>query len=413
MVSSGGLHLLREIDEDLFVGTEKNAYRYIRSFQRQYNTFPSSVTVQEETGVVIPSVAEPFEFYLEKVRTRRLFNAVSEDFGSFRDSLRAKDMEGVREAVSKIAATYRKEIKSDNVKDVSEATNLVLRTYSFAQTNPGLTGVPTPWERVNRVTAGYQPGGLITWVARTSVGKTTLLTYQAYKAWVAGYSVLFVTMEMTIEEISRNLLMFHSGVNSDYMRRGVLSFHAMDRINTSISTFANVDKFRLFSSGMSSKLENIANYIDEFQPDIVFIDGAYLLKPFTPLKNSNKAERVEQIYTDLRDLGLSKRKPLTTTTQYNRQSGARGVGGSLETIGYSDEISKLCSLVFSVNDGPLPFNEVQRNIKILKGRAGEKIDFNIHYTFSPPNFEDVDPPREQDEEQQAQEEVSADVGWDQ
>ena len=81
---------------------------------------------------------------------------------------------------------------------VDEAIERVLEGYEAAHLNPGVSGVPTGWPRYDNTTGGYQPGDLISVVGRPETGKTYVMLRKVYGAWMAGYSDLGVTMEMSI-----------------------------------------------------------------------------------------------------------------------------------------------------------------------------------------------------------------------
>jgi predicted ATP-dependent serine protease len=69
-----------------------------------------------------------------------------------------------------------------------------------------VTGVPTGFPDLDRLTGGLQPGNLVVISARPSVGKTVLAIDIARHATVrAGVPTLFCTFELTRSEISQRL----------------------------------------------------------------------------------------------------------------------------------------------------------------------------------------------------------------
>lgn len=77
-----------------------------------------------------------------------------------------------------------------------------------------VTGIPTGFSALDRITDGIAPGHL--WVAGgyTSAGKSFLALNVAMAALDAGYGVTFVTLEMSPEEIAARASAIRSGVPS-------------------------------------------------------------------------------------------------------------------------------------------------------------------------------------------------------
>ena len=93
---------------------------------------------------------------------------------------------------------------------------------------------------------------------------------------------------------------------------------------------------------------------------------------------------------------LRQNKPIVVTTQMNRDAGAGGKSGSLETLGYSDAIGTHSSIVMQIKPWPhyatcgLPHfvHAEARVIETLKGREGPIPPFGIVYK-PPQHFERI------------------------
>lgn len=222
----------------------------------------------------------------------------------------------------------------------------------------------------------------------TVTHNTYIMLRQASAAWQFGYSVLVVTMEMTIEQITRRLAAMQAGINPDYIRKGTLSSYALRRLKNYIDTMAGAERFRMFSGGLRKKVSDVEILVQEYRPDIVFIDGVYMMQSESKRANS-KVEKVSEVYDDLKKLTLSQNIPVVVTTQFNRAAGKKGKDGSLENIAYSDAISTHSSLVISLSEGEAPNQKTRRVAQFLKGREGEEGKFGLNYTFAPINFEET------------------------
>lgn len=91
--------------------------------------------------------------------------------------------------------------------------------------NPGaLTGVPSGFRDLDRLTAGFQPADLIVLAARPSMGKTALALNIAQHAAIAeGVPVAVFSLEMSREALVQRMLCSESKVDSSRVRTGRLS----------------------------------------------------------------------------------------------------------------------------------------------------------------------------------------------
>ena len=79
------------------------------------------------------------------------------------------------------------------------------RQRGESKRNLRIIGIPTPVRTVNRMGVGIEAGNLVAVYARPWVGKSWFCLKQAAIALESGASVLFISPEMTEEEISRRL----------------------------------------------------------------------------------------------------------------------------------------------------------------------------------------------------------------
>lgn len=389
LIANGGVETLRDLDESLFVREEVELFQYIYRHYRQWGRLPSPETVEEERGVRLPIAEEPIGYYLLRLQNRNYYNTVRELFDPLRDSLRDMDTDRAREVVDQMRQAGRVSNTTTDVRTIGEAWAEVYSGYMHAHRNPGLSGVPTGWHYMDETTGGYQPGDLITWVARMGLGKTYLLLHQAYTAWLAGYSCLFVTTEMTLQQISRRWYSIAAGVDPDFLRKGRLSSYALRRITDFAESITGGERLRIYSAGLNKRVSDVEMLMHEYSPDIVYIDGVYLMRPDMSKKNVGRFERVAEVFDELATLKLKANRPIVCTTQFSRQAGKKGKDGSLESIGYTDAIGTHSSVIASVGEGKAPHTTNRRYIEILKGREGESGSFETHFGFAPTDFSQV------------------------
>ena len=135
-----------------------------------------------------------------------------------------------------------------------------------------------------------------------------------------------------------------------------------------------------------SGVMSIASKIDQYKPDIVMIDGMYLLND--DQKGDSRWERITNVSRDLKKLAQQKRVPIIATTQFNRATDETRVERvTLSNIGFSDSLGQDClpkdTLIWS-NRGIVRLDELDdekdlvfdgetfRRFKIVEGEGEKK-----------------------------------------
>lgn len=115
-----------------------------------------------------------------------------------------------------------------------------------------VTGVPTGFERFDRLTAGLQPSDLIIIAGRPSMGKTALalnIGYNAAQKTQKGVAVF--SLEMSKEQLGLRLLGFDSGINATKLRTGDLRDEDWPRLTESANRLSESPIFIDDSSAIS------------------------------------------------------------------------------------------------------------------------------------------------------------------
>ena len=125
----------------------------------------------------------------------------------------------------------------------------------------------------------------------------------------------------------------------------------------------------------------------QLQPDVVFIDGAYLIRHESKNQRWERltyiAEGIKQRIAE--DLDM----PVIISYQFNRGADKKGADATLADIAYTDSIGQLSSVVLGILEEESIETSNSRKIKVLKGRDGQVGEFKINWNFdNGPNFMD-------------------------
>src|ERR1700722_12014878 len=82
-------------------------------------------------------------------------------------------------------------------------------------------GVPTGFDRLDRMTCGMRPGQLWVLGAFTSGGKSSFARNVAFNAAHSGHPGAFITLEMSEDEVTDGLICVVGQIDSQVIRRGL------------------------------------------------------------------------------------------------------------------------------------------------------------------------------------------------
>ncbi len=379
--------MLARVDPVTLIDDERIVYDFVRGHFRTYQALPEVQTVADGTGVRLPAAVESLGYYVDKVRDRHTYNQIRDRFSSLRDALSRHDLSLLGSSIANmhgVLTQHRRDASQAGVhSDINEGIQQVIDRLGDIRGSGGITGVQTGWPRFDAATGGYQDADLITWVGRPMMGKTYLMLYQALHAYESGRSVLFVTAEMSTEQISRRLVAMRLGVDPTQLKNGTVSTYTERRIRALLTESVSLGNLRLMSVGMSANTSTIDALSQELCPDIIFVDGGYLLRPTGVAYNATQNDRVSGVFKDMKTLTLELNRPIVISTQFNRQAGKGGGEGSLENISYTDAIGTHSSIVVAIKEGPTENKRESRVLEFLKGREGEAGRIAINFKFSP------------------------------
>jgi len=115
---------------------------------------------------------------------------------------------------------------------------------SVAEVDGYVTGIPTGFRDLDRLTSGFQPSEVIIIAGRPSMGKTALALNIGYNAAErTGKGVAVFSLEMSKLQLGIRLLGFDSGINATKLRTGFLRDQDWERLTHSANHLAEMPMF--------------------------------------------------------------------------------------------------------------------------------------------------------------------------
>jgi replicative DNA helicase len=201
---------------------------------------------------------------------------------------------------------------------------------TFAQlARPGgqVTGTPTGLKDLDTLTAGLQPGNLITVAARPGQGKSALALQAALHNALAGRPAAIFTLEMSTDELNQRSLAQIARVPLMRVRQRIgltpTDHAALNQAGEQLQRSA------LYLDGtVSPRITDIrarARRLKQRQPDLALIVIDYLqLMVHAGSKNDNREQQVSAISRGLKHLARELEVPVMALAQLNRNVEHRG-----------------------------------------------------------------------------------------
>ena len=185
----------------------------------------------------------------------------------------------------------------------------------------GVTGLPTGFADLDRLTCGWQPGEEIVIAARPAVGKTAFALHLARTAASAGYHIAVYSLEMLGERLGdRWLLAATTGVNPDHLRSGQLTPSELRQVHEASTELSRLPIH--IDDNPSLSMDYIRSSAKLLQSkgkcDGVIIDYLQLCDMKSDQHNRNREQEVAQASRKAKMLAKELNIPVILLSQLNR-----------------------------------------------------------------------------------------------
>lgn len=280
------------------------------------------VTYLSELAGSVPTAAN-VEYYAriveEKSLLRRLIrtatNIAQEGYS------REDEVEGLLGEAEKsiMEVAQRKNSGSfQNIKDV------LVRTYDnieeLANRKGDVTGIPTGFAELDRMTAGFQRNDLIIVAARPSVGKTAFaLNIAQNVATKTDENVAIFSLEMGAEQLVMRMLCAEGNINAQNLRTGALTDEDWRKLTMAMGSLSNAGIFIDDTPGVRigeirSKCRRLKQ---EHGLGMILIDYLQLIQG-NGRSGENRQQEVSEISRSLKALARELEVPVIALSQLSR-----------------------------------------------------------------------------------------------
>ena len=241
------------------------------------------------------------------------------------------------------AETKLYEITNNHLRKNFDDINTVLvktiqRIEEMRNRDEDLTGVPSGFPSLDKLTYGWQPTDLIILAARPSVGKTAFalnLTRTAALHPTKPTAVAFFSLEMSAGQLVQRILSAESEIWLEKISRGKLEEHEMKQLyKKGIERLSNApiyidDSAALNIFELRAKCRRLKN---KHNVGLIIIDYLQLMSGGGDNKNGNREQEISRISRDLKGLAKELQVPIIALSQLSREVEKRKEGAKIPQL---------------------------------------------------------------------------------
>ncbi|HMJ46765.1 MAG TPA: replicative DNA helicase [Ferruginibacter sp.] len=234
------------------------------------------------------------------------------------------------------------EITNNHLRKNFDDINTVLvktiqRIEDMRNRQDSITGVPTGFTSLDRITYGWQSTDLIVLAARPSVGKTAFALNLARNAALhptKPTAVGFFSLEMSSSQLVQRILSAESEIWLEKIARGKLEEHEMkqlykrgiDRLNNAPIFIDDSAALNIFE--LRAKCRRLKN---KHNVGLIIIDYLQLMSGSAD-RNSNREQEISKISRDLKGLAKELQVPIIALSQLSREVEKRKEGNKMPQL---------------------------------------------------------------------------------
>ena len=348
--------------------------------------------------------AAQIEYYIkilkQKTIQRELIRASYDILkDSFDDSVKVDDL--IDKAQSKIYDAIQSNVRRE-IQDIGSVINTAMGDIQNMQTNTGLSGVPSGFVSIDRITMGWQASDMIILAARPSVGKTAFSLNLARNAAVDHHMpVAFFSLEMSAIQLAKRLMTSESGLSADKIKGGIkLEDYEWEQLEFKLKNLIKAPLYIDDTPGLPlmefrTKAKNL---VKNKGVRLIVVDYLQLMQGPVELRGMREQE-VAAISRTLKATAKELDVPIIALSQLSRQSVQRQGGGGkpvLSDLRESGSIEQDADMVLFIHRPDFvglsdnPEDKEKTQIIIAKHRNGETCDIDMVFKSEQIKFVEMD-----------------------
>jgi replicative DNA helicase len=288
----------------------------------------------------------------------------------------------------------------------NEAKNLVsnaLKKIKSLKSKQGMSGIPSGFKHVDKVTAGWQPSDLIIIAARPGMGKTAFILSMARNIAIGAQTPIGIfSLEMSAEQLMMRMISSETGIESEKLRKANLSELEWEQLYSRVNKLENAPIFIDDSPGISvfDLRAKARRLVSQHGVKMIMIDYLQLMSAGGK-GIGNREQEIATISRSLKAIAKELEIPVIALSQLSRSVETRGGSkkpllSDLRESGAIEQDADIVTFIYRPEYYKLDTWEDgspctgQAEFIIAKHRNGALEDIRLRFTSSQAKFTDID-----------------------
>lgn len=336
------------VQEDWFFNDmNRQVWRFIAKHSEKYGEVPTAVTVKENFPTyTLHAVDDSVEYLIDQLIEYRKRQKTIDTLLEAQQSVQQGDHNAAIQTMSSaVQSLLNDNTRESNDENLSENPLERYDEYLSIKTRPnGLLGISTGFKTIDDITAGLLKQQLWTIVAPPKTGKSVLAMQMAIRAQDENLKVMFQSFEMTAREMKTRYDAMRAHISHGRLIRGALRPEEEKSYRDHLSELRQ--EFWMPDNIAARTITGLSAKIEKFKPDIVFVDGMYLM--MDEETGETESERsLRSLTRNMKRVAQRYDVPVVVSTQALR-SKMRGGKVTADSIGYTSSFLQDSDIVLAL-----------------------------------------------------------------
>jgi replicative DNA helicase len=336
------------VQEDWFFNDlNRQVWKFVAKHNEKYGEVPTAVTVKENFPTyTLHAVEDNIEYLLDQLVEYRKRQKTIDTLLEAQQAVQQGDHNAAIQTMSSaVQSLLNDNTRESNDENLSDNPLQRYDEYLSIKTRPnGLLGISTGFKTIDDITAGLLSQQLWTIVAPPKTGKSVLAMQMAIRAQDENLKVMFQSFEMTAREMKTRYDAMRAHISHGRLIRGALNTDEEKRYMVHLSELRQ--EFWMPDNIAARTITGLSAKIEKFKPDIVFVDGMYLM--MDEETGETESERsLRSLTRNMKRVAQRYDVPVVVSTQALR-SKMRGGKVTADSIGYTSSFLQDSDIVLAL-----------------------------------------------------------------
>lgn len=386
--------LERGIDASWFVNPQaKMMWTTVLEHWQKYSQIPTPVTVKDVLpGCTILNVKESYDYLLDAFCEWRTNGLTVDAIKAAAAQIDQENFEEARHVLARQLALIEDQALAAYTNDVDLTQTVADRIEAYLSLRglkDGMRGIPTGFPTIDKATLGLQPQQLVTLVATPKSGKSSITEAVAKNVWERGFVPLLISFEMSNEEQSTRIDSMVTNIAHRKLLSGQIDERDEKRLRARLGRMTDSPKpFHLVADPTStSTVSGIAAKIETYSPDVVFVDGVYLMRDEVTGEHNTPAA-LTNITRSLKRLAQKRNIPIFISTQALTWKLGRGKKVTADSVGYSSSFFQDSDVMLGLQhvDEDDEDNQEERTLRVIASRSCRQVETTLIFDWDSGTF---------------------------